>query len=115
VRCSTCVLLCAFFAGVPSALAEVAEVPADWRAPMLFRAGEPVEHPTVPVFRGSAMPPRAPEPFRPVPEWQMGAGEKLWFVDPATGRVIACRERGTFTVGRRAIECTERRLRALDG
>jgi hypothetical protein len=115
VRCSAWVLLCALIVKASGALAEVAEVSAERTSPMAFHAGEAVEHPTVPVFRGLAMPSHAPEPFRPAPEWQMGVGEKLWFVDPAAGRVIACRERGTATVGRRAIECTERRLRALDG
>ena len=49
----------------------------------------------------------------PAMPWRLVGGEKLWFVDPEAGRVIACRERNTATVGRRAIDCTERTLEAL--
>lgn len=36
---------------------------------------------------------------------QIGAGDKLWFTDPATGRVIVCDERRSNRVGSRFIGC----------
>ena len=41
---------------------------------------------------------------------QIGAGDKLWFTDPATGRVIVCDERRTNRVGSRFIGCIEDQL-----
>ncbi|MGI9501724.1 MAG: hypothetical protein ACR2RE_01540 [Geminicoccaceae bacterium] len=41
---------------------------------------------------------------------QIGAGDKLWFTDPGTGRVIVCDERRTNRVGSRFIGCIEDQL-----
>jgi len=41
---------------------------------------------------------------------QIGAGDKLWFTDPVTGRVIVCDERRTNRVGSRFIGCIEDQL-----
>lgn len=38
------------------------------------------------------------------------AGEDIWLVDRKTGRLVGCELRGTSTVGRDRIVCTQRRL-----
>lgn len=58
------------------------------------------------VLRGSAVKPR-PVPERPTAaRFGVVGGELLWLVDAASGDVVACRERDTFTVGKRVVRCT---------
>ena len=67
--------------------------------------------PPVEILRGSVAPP-APRvepgagPAAPVAI----AGERLWFVDEARGRLTGCRLINTLHVGGQAIRCTERPL-----
>jgi hypothetical protein len=63
------------------------------------------------ILRGSSMPtrtaaaPRQDEVLGPG-RWQAVAGERLWMFDQKTGKVAACRDRGTANVGEREIQCT---------
>jgi hypothetical protein len=119
--------LCA--ASVPIAVASEPGTGSAAPMPLVFRgeavsgvaSGEAVAGLAVPVLRGSgvvanarrtAMDRVASGDGSAMP-WRLVGGEKLWFVDSESGRVIACRERNTATVGRRAIDCTGRTLRAL--
>lgn len=67
--------------------------------------------PPVEILRGSVAPP-APrvEPGAGPEEPEAIAGERLWIVDEATGRLTGCRLINTVQVGGQAIRCTERRL-----
>jgi hypothetical protein len=67
--------------------------------------------PPVEILRGSVAPP-APriEPEAGNDERLVIAGERLWLVDEAGGRLTGCRLINTIDVGRQAIRCTERRL-----
>jgi len=38
--------------------------------------------------------------------WQAVGGERFWLFDQETGKVVGCRNIGTFNVGEREIECT---------
>lgn len=38
--------------------------------------------------------------------WQAVGGERFWLLDRETGKVVGCRNIGTFNVGEREIECT---------
>ena len=137
MRCATRVLLTGLLAAAPVAALADAPGPGSTgvQPPLVFRADQvdgvamerAVEGLTVPVLWGEAAATAggaaplataeaAPGAVAPPVEddWRVAAGERLWFVDLETGRVIACRERGTATVGRRAIECVGRRLQALD-
>ena len=73
----------------------------------------------VPVLKGSGVAAAGPAAVDRIAyggstmPWRVVGGEKLWFVDSDSGRVIACRERNTATVGWRAIDCTGRTLGAL--
>jgi hypothetical protein len=68
--------------------------------------------PPVEILRGSVAPPPPPriEPSGGVDERLVIAGERLWLVDEASGRLTGCRLINTIDVGRQAIRCTERRL-----
>lgn len=139
MRCSTYAVLTGLLTVAPVAALAGAPGPGSNGVPppLVFRAdqvdgvatGRAVGGLTVPVLRGDeaaadgvVAPSPAVRESVPVAAasppsadgWRVAAGEKLWFVDPGTGRVIACRERDTATIGRRAIECVGRRLQALD-
>jgi hypothetical protein len=61
------------------------------------------------VLRGAPATPRAtaaPQEDALPGRWQAVAGEQLWMVDRATGRLASCRNRGTSSVGERELECT---------
>ena len=131
---STYVLLAALLCAAPLPTTRASEAGPESAAPLppVFRGGAvsgvangdaAVAKLAVPVLRGegdAGARPGAAAAGRvtdvgPVFPWRLVGGEKLWFVEPESGRVIACRERNTSTVGRRAIDCTGRTLRALGG
>ena len=60
----------------------------------------------VAVYRGSSVRPGylAPQPAAE-PIATVG-GERIWFVDPATGELTGCRLESTFTVGVHRVRCT---------
>ncbi len=67
--------------------------------------------PPVEILRGSVAPP-APrvEPEAGPTVRSTIAGERLWIVDEARGRLTGCRLINTLYVGGQAIHCTERSL-----
>ena len=67
--------------------------------------------PPVEILRGSVAPP-APrvEPGAGADVRAAIAGERLWIVDEATGRLTGCRLINTLYVGGQAIRCTDRPL-----
>jgi hypothetical protein len=67
--------------------------------------------PPVEILRGSVAPP-APrvEPAAGPDARSAIAGERLWLVDEAGGRLTGCRLINTLHVGGQAIRCTERPL-----
>lgn len=71
--------------------------------------------PPVEILRGSVAPPTPPlqpgvEPGAGPEARSAIAGERLWIVDEATGRLTGCRLINTLYVGGQAIRCTERPL-----
>jgi len=65
----------------------------------------------VEILRGSvATPPVPVEPGAGPDQRRAIAGERLWFVDEAGGRLVGCRLINTIQVGGQAIRCTERPL-----
>jgi hypothetical protein len=134
IRRSTGVLLLVCLAtgsSVAGGASEPGPAPVDAPMPLVFRGGgasgaadraaaEGLAVPAALRGRGAAAdaappvtPGRAAADDDPVSGLRVLGGEKLWLVDLESERVIACRERNTATVGRRAIECTGRTLRAL--
>lgn len=75
----------------------------------VYRGGEAMPS-AVPILRGSAAPPAYLTP-RPEPERGpviVGAGSRLWLLD-RNGRLVACRQANTATVGRSVVRCTRPR------
>ena len=67
--------------------------------------------PPVEILRGSVAPPAARvEPGAGPDARSAIAGERLWLVDEAGGRLTGCRLINTLDVGGQAIRCTERPL-----
>ena len=78
----------------------------------LAQPAEPAASPPpVEILRGSVAPP-APrvEPGAGPDARSAIAGERLWLVDEARGRLTGCRLVNTLYVGGQAIRCTERPL-----
>lgn len=75
---------------------------------VVYRGGEAAPS-AVPIYRGSAAPPAyltarpEPAPRREI----IGAGSQLWLLD--RGRLVACRQINTATVGRSIVRCTRPR------
>lgn len=65
--------------------------------------------PPVAIYRGSAAPPARPAPISasPLAGAVPVAGRRLWLVDSAGDRLVACRLARSLQVGRRVIRCTE--------
>lgn len=76
--------------------------------------GEAVATPSVEagviVYRGPGSGP-LPAPPASAAEPTMLAGERLWVVDPETGRTVACRLESTAMVDGRRIVCAARDLK----
>ena len=71
----------------------------------------PAQEGGVTVYRGPGSGPLpAPAGAEPSPRPTLVAGERLWVVDPDTGRMVACRQEFTATVGVRRVVCTGRSL-----
>lgn len=65
----------------------------------------------VAVLRGKLPPPpEAPAAAAEETAWQTLAGERLWLVNLAEGRVVACRLRDTTQVGVRVVRCADGHL-----
>jgi hypothetical protein len=78
----------------------------------VYRGSESNRPPAVSILRGSSAMglPSAPVPDAPAGP-QVTAGKRLWLVDPANGRLTACRLEDTADYGRDRIRCTRRELR----
>ncbi|MFO0931064.1 MAG: hypothetical protein U1E14_09230 [Geminicoccaceae bacterium] len=72
-------------------------------------AAAPTQEGGVTVYRGPGSGP-APAVAKPAPQPALLAGQRLWVVDPETGRMVACRQEFTATVGVRRIVCSGRAL-----
>jgi hypothetical protein len=58
------------------------------------------------ILRGSAVAPKSTRAAAPAtPRYQIAAGQRLWFYDPATQDIRSCINRQTSTVGLRIVRC----------
>lgn len=77
---------------------------------VLAAATAAAAEPEVLVLRGRGSPPPRPLAIeRPIAPLVL-AGERLWIVDEAAGRLVACRLERASRVGERRIRCAERAL-----
>lgn len=76
----------------------------------VLRGNQPTDHPDVEVTRTYGAEPAA-RPMRAEPPQATLAvgGDRLWLVDPQSGRIAVCTLQNTTQVGERRIRCFSRR------